>query len=78
MALTDQAGYEENFDNNVYSMPPTGSASICLPPNPDPPPFDALYEPLVIETRRNVITSPAQSNRFIFKNIVYIMNFRII
>ncbi|VUZ52675.1 unnamed protein product [Hymenolepis diminuta] len=42
---------DEGDDNNVYSLPPSASSSVCLPPNPDPPPFDVLHEPLVIESR---------------------------
>ncbi|KAM7540814.1 hypothetical protein Aperf_G00000021982 [Anoplocephala perfoliata] len=62
VALIDQAENEDDFGNNAYSMPPAASASVCLPPNPDPPPFDALHEPLIIESRGNVLTSPSIQN----------------
>ncbi|VDN99008.1 unnamed protein product [Rodentolepis nana] len=52
LASKDKSEIEdEDIDNNVYSLPPSASSSLCLPPNPDPPPFDVLHEPLVIESR---------------------------
>uniref|UniRef100_A0A0R3X7X5 PDZ domain-containing protein n=1 Tax=Hydatigena taeniaeformis TaxID=6205 RepID=A0A0R3X7X5_HYDTA len=36
---------------SAYYLPPPTSAPVCLPPNPDPPPFDAFAEPFVIEVR---------------------------
>lgn len=39
-------------DSSIYYLPPPASASVCLPPNPDPPPFDALAEPLTIEMKQ--------------------------
>ncbi|KAL5962309.1 hypothetical protein TSMEX_009922 [Taenia solium] len=51
LAVVTETQSSDDEGNSVYYLPPPASASVCLPPNPDPPPFNAFAEPLIIETR---------------------------
>ncbi|VDK32429.1 unnamed protein product [Taenia asiatica] len=51
LAVVTETQSSDNEGTSVYYLPPPASASVCLPPNPDPPPFNAFAEPLIIETR---------------------------
>nr|CDS15671.1 expressed conserved protein [Echinococcus granulosus] len=51
VAVVAEAQLSDDEATSVYYLPPPASALVCLPPNPDPPPFNAFAEPLTIETR---------------------------
>ncbi|KAL5112373.1 hypothetical protein TcWFU_006731 [Taenia crassiceps] len=51
LEVVTESQLSDDEGTSVYHLPPPTSAPVCLPPNPDPPPFDAFAEPLIIETR---------------------------
>lgn len=51
VTVVTETQLSDDEGTSVYYLPPPASASVCLPPNSDPPPFNAFAEPHIIETR---------------------------